>query len=141
MKKIYKGLEIVLIWSIIVIIAIIGFIWETIDVGKFVAFSFITSIILPFILEIILISIFCQYIIIDYSGIKKYIFKRKIIEYKSDDIKEIRIDSGTIYISLERLPYEKKFWDKKKYIHILYSDKAIKELNKYFSEKIVYSNN
>ena len=55
MKKFFVGLPIVFIWSIICLIAIIGFFWEVIDVGKFVPFAFITSIMLPLVLEIVLI--------------------------------------------------------------------------------------
>lgn len=137
MKKFFVGLPIVFIWSIICLIAIIGFFWEVIDVGKFVPFAFITSIMLPLVLEIILIIFLCQYIVIDEEGIKKYIFKKKIVEYKWEDIKEIKIDMGAIYISLDFLKGEKKYWDKKRYIFIMYSDKAISTLKKYKKEWII----
>lgn len=137
MKKIFVGLPIVFIWSIICLIAIIGFFWEVIDVGKFVPFAFITSIMLPLVLEIILIILLCQYIVIDEEGIKKYIFKKKIVEYKWEEIKEIKIDMGAIYISLDFLNGEKKYWDKKRYIFIMYSDKAISTLKKYKKEWII----
>lgn len=137
MKKFFVGLPIVFIWSIICLIAIIGFFWEVIDVGKFVPFAFITSIMLPLVLEIVLIILLCQYIVIDEEGIKKYIFKKKIVEYKWEEIKEIKIDMGTIYISLDFLKGEKKYWDKKRYIFIMYSDKAISTLKKYKKEWII----
>ena len=137
MKKFFVGLPIVFIWSIISLIAIIGFFWEVIDVGKFVPFAFITSIMLPLVLEIILIILLCQYIVIDEEGIKKYIFKKKIVEYKWEEIKEIKIDMGAIYISLDFLKGEKKYWDKKRYIFIMYSDKAIISLKKYKKEWII----
>ncbi|MGM9900337.1 MAG: hypothetical protein ACI32E_07160 [Bacilli bacterium] len=137
MKKFFVGLPIVFIWSIICLIAIIGFFWEVIDGGKFVPFAFITSIMLPLALEIILIILLCQYIVIDEEGIKKYIFKKKIVEYKWEDIKEIKIDMGAIYISLDFLKGEKKYWDKKRYIFIMYSDKAISTLKKYKKEWII----
>lgn len=137
MKKFFVGLPIVIIWSIICLIAIIGFFWEMIDVGKFVPFAFITSIMLPLVLEIILIILLCQYIVIDEEGIKKYIFKKKIVEYKWEEIKEIKIDMGAIYISLDFLNGEKKYWDKKRYIFIMYSDKAISTLKKYKKEWII----
>lgn len=137
MKKFFVGLPIVFIWSIICLIAIIGFFWEVIDVGKFVSFAFITSIMLPLVLEIILIILLCQYIVIDEEGIKKYIFKKKIVEYKWEEIKEIKIDMGAIYISLDFLKGEKKYWDKKRYIFIMYSDKAISTLKKYKKEWII----
>ena len=137
MKKFFVGLPIVFIWSIICLIAIIGFFWEVIDVGKFVPFAFITSIMLPLVLEIILIILLCQYIVIDEEGIKKYIFKKKIVEYKWEDIKEIKIDMGAIYISLDFLKGEKKYWDKKRYIFIMYSDKAISTLKKHKKEWII----
>ena len=137
MKKFFVGLPIVFIWSIICLIAIIGFFWEVIDVGKFVPFTFITSIMLPLVLEIILIILLCQYIVIDEEGIKKYIFKKKIVEYKWQEIKEIKIDMGAIYISLDFLKGEKKYWDKKRYIFIMYSDKAISTLKKYKKEWII----
>ena len=124
-------------WSIICLIAIIGFFWEVIDVGKFVPFAFITSIMLPLVLEIILIILLCQYIVIDEEGIKKYIFKKKIVEYKWEEIKEIKIDMGAIYISLDFLKVEKKYWNKKRYIFIMYSDKAISTLKKYKKEWII----
>ena len=119
MKKFFVGLPIVFIWSIISLIAIIGFFLEVIDVGKFVPFAFITSIMLPLVLEIILIILLCQYIVIDEEGIKKYIFKKKIVEYKWEEIKEIKIDMGALYISLDFLKSEKKYWDKKRYIFII----------------------
>ena len=137
MKKFFVGLPIVFIWSIICLIAIIGFFWEVIDVGEFVPFAFITSIMLPLVLEIILIILLCQYIVIDEEGIKKYIFKKKIVEYKWEEIKEIKIDMGAIYISLDFLNGEKKYWDKKRYIFIMYSDKAISTLKKYKKEWII----
>lgn len=137
MKKFFVGLPIVFIWSIICLIAIIGFFWEVIDVGEFVPFAFITSIMLPLVLEIILIILLCQYIVIDEEGIKKYIFKKKIVEYKWEEIKEIKIDMGAIYISLDFLKGEKKYWDKKRYIFIMYSDKAISTLKKYKKEWII----
>ena len=137
MKKFFVGLPIVFIWSIICLIAIIGFFWEVIDVGKFVPFAFITSIMLPLVLEIILIILLCQYIVIDEEGIKKYIFKKKIVEYKWEDIKEIKTDMGAIYISLDFLKGKKKYWDKKRYIFIMYSDKAISTLKKYKKEWII----
>ena len=137
MKKFFVGLPIVFIWSIICLIAIIGFFWEVIDVGKFVPFAFITSIMLPLVLEIILIILLCQYIVIDEKGIKKYIFKKKIVEYKWEDIKEIKSDMGAIYISLDFLKGEKKYWDKKRYIFIMYSDKAISTLKKFKKEWII----
>lgn len=137
MKKFFVGLPIVFFWSIICLIAIIGFFWEVIDVGKFVPFAFITSIMLPLVLEIVLIILLCQYIVIDEKGIKKYIFKKKIIEYKWEEIKEIKIDMGAIYISLDFLKGEKKYWDKKRYIFIMYSDKAISTLKKYKKEWII----
>lgn len=137
MKKFFVGLPIVFIWSIICLIAIIGFFWEVIDVGKFVPFVFITSIMLPLFLEIILIILLCQYIVIDEEGIKKYIFKKKIVEYKWEDIKEIKIDMGAIYISLDFLKGEKKYWDKKRFIFIMYSDKVISTLKKYKKEWII----
>ena len=137
MKKFFVGLPIVFIWSIICLIAIIGFFWEVIDVGKFVPFAFITSIMLPLVLEIILIILLCQYIVIDEKGIKKYIFKKKIVEYKWEDIKEIKTDIGAIYISLDFLKGEKKYWDKKRYIFIMYSDKAISTLKKFKKEWII----
>ena len=137
MKKFFVGLPIVFIWSIICLIAIIGFFWEVIDVGKFVPFAFITSIMLPLVLEIILIILLCQYIVIDEEGIKKYIFKKKIVEYKWEEIKEIKIDMGAIYISLDFLNGEKKYWDKNRYIFIMYSDKAISTLKKYKKEWII----
>ena len=137
MKKFFVGLPIVFIWSIICLIAIIGFFGEVIDVGKFVPFAFITSIMLPLVLEIILIIFLCQYIVIDEEGIKKYIFKKKIVEYKWEEIKEIKIDMGAIYISLDFLKGEKKYWDKKRYIFIMYSDKAISTLKKYKKEWII----
>lgn len=137
MKKFFVGLPIVFIWSIICLIAIIGFFWEVIDVGKFVPFAFITSIMLPLVLEIILIILLCQYIVIDEEGIKKYIFKKKIVEYKWEEIKEIKIDMGAIYISLDFLKGEKKYWNKKRYIFIMYSDKAISTLKKYKKECII----
>ena len=84
MKKFFVGLPIVFICSIICLIAIIGFVWEVIDVGRFVPFAFITSIMLPLVLEIILIILLCQYIVIDEEGIKKYIFKKKIIESQNN---------------------------------------------------------
>ena len=137
MKKFFVGLPIVFISSIICLIAIIGFFWEVIDVGRFVPFAFITSIMLPLVLEIILIILLCQYIVIDEEGIKKYIFKKKIVEYKWEEIKEIKIDMGAIYISLDFLKGEKKYWDKKRYIFIMYSDKAISTLKKYKKEWII----
>ena len=137
MKKFFVGLPIVFFWSIICLIAIIGFFWEVIDVGKFVPFAFITSIMLPLVLEIILIILLCQYIVIDEEGIKKYIFKKKIVEYKWEEIKEIKIDMGAIYISLDFLNGEKKYWDKNRYIFIMYSDKAISTLKKYKKEWII----
>ena len=137
MKKFFVGLPIVFIWSIICLIAIIGFVWEVIDVGRFVPFAFITSIMLPLVLEIILIILLCQYIVIDEEGIKKYIFKKKIVEYKWEDIKEIKSDMGAIYISLDFLKGEKKYWDKKRYIFIMYSDKAISTLKKFKKEWII----
>ena len=137
MKKFFVGLPIVIIWSIICLITIIGFFWEVIDVGKFVPFAFITSIMLPLVLEIILIILLCQYIVIDEEGIKKYIFQKKIVEYKWEEIKEIKIDMGAIYISLDFLNGEKKYWDKKRYIFIMYSDKAISTLKKYKKEWII----
>ena len=115
----------------------IGFVWEVIDVCRFVPFSFITSIILPLVLEIILIALFCQYIVIDEKGIKKYIFKKKIVEFIWEDIREIKIDMGAIYISLDFLKGEKKCWDKKKYVFIMCSDKAINTLKKYKKEWII----
>ena len=137
MKKFFVALPIVFIWSIICLIAIIGFIWEVIDVGRFVPFAFISSIMIPLVLEIILIIFLCQYIVIDKEGIKKYIFKKKIIEFKWEEIKEIKIDMGTIYISIDFLNIEKKYWDKKKYIFIMYSNKAISTLKKYKKEGII----
>ena len=99
--------------------------------------AFITSIMLPLVLEMILIILLCQYIVIDEEGIKKYIFKKKIVEYKWEEIKEIKIDMGAIYISLDFLNGEKKYWDKKRYIFIMYSDKAISTLKKYKKEWII----
>ena len=137
MKKFFVGLPIVFFGLIICLIAIIGFFWEVIDVGKFVPFAFITSIMLPLVLEIILIILLCQYIVIDEEGIKKYIFKKKIVEYKWEEIKEIKIDMGAIYISSDFLKGEKKYWDKKRYIFIMYSDKAISTLKKHKKEWII----
>lgn len=137
MKKYYVGMPIVIICSIIFLISIMGFVWETIDVSRFVFFAFITSILIPLIIEIILIIIFCQYITIDENGIKKYIFRKIIVEYKWSDIKEIKADQGCVYISLYRLNGNKKVWDKKKYIYVMYSDKVIAKLKECIKEEII----
>ncbi len=68
---------------------------------------------MPLTLEIILIIICCQYIIIDENGIRKFIFKKKLREFKWEDIKEIKVDSAAIYISLDLLKDEKKTGIKK----------------------------
>ena len=135
-KKFYVAMPIVLICAIMTLIAILGFVWEVVDVGAFVPFAFITSVIMPCVLEVILIVLFCQYIRIDNNGIRKYFFQKKIKEFKWKDIKEIRIDQGAIYISLEELVGDKKRWNKKGYIYIMYSDKAIKALKEYMLEGI-----
>lgn len=137
MKKYYVGMPIVIIWSIIFLISIMGFVWEMIDVSRFVFFAFITSILIPLIIEIILIIIFCQYITIDENGIKKYIFRKIIVEYKWSDIKEIKVDQGCVYISLYRLNGNKKAWNKKKYIYVMYSDKVIAKLKECIKEEII----
>ncbi len=137
MKKFFVGLPVVFGMSILPLIGIAGFVWEITDVGGFVLFAFITSIVIPLILEIIVIVICCQYIIIDENGIRKYLFKKKIVEYKWEDIKEIRVYSVYIYISLELLKYEQKEWDRKKLIVIMYSDKAFDALKKHIKEGIV----
>lgn len=137
MKKYYVALPFVMVWSILVLIAIAGFIWETIDVGKFVFFAFLTSILIPVVLEIILILLYCQYIRINESGVRKYLLNRKLTEYKWEDIKEVRVDVGMIYISLEPLIGEKNQWNNKKYIYIMYSDKVRDELKKYILDGII----
>ena len=69
--------------------------------GKIDVFAFVASLALPLFLEIILIIIFCQYITVDCCGVKKYFLKRKLVEFNWENIKEIRIDVGMVYISLE----------------------------------------
>ena len=49
----------------------------------------------------------------DNCGVKKYFLKRKLVEFNWDNIKEIRIDVGMVYISLEELQGQKKHWNKK----------------------------
>lgn len=136
MKKFFVGLPIVITWLIIYLIAIGGFVWEVIDVGYFVPFAFITSILIPSTLEFILVVIFCKHITIDDAGIKKYFSIKKIVEYQWHEIKEIKLDSVWIYFSLEELSGDKNKWDKSKYIYVMYSDKLAKEIMKYKHDNI-----
>ena len=136
-KRFYVSLQIFITFLIILLIGALGFVWESIDVGRFVPFAFITSILIPFILEIIIYIIYCQYIIIDEKGIKKYLFKKNLVEYKWDEICEIRVDIGYVYISLEKLEGEKKNWNKKKYIYVAYSDKLVDTIKKYKNDSII----
>lgn len=131
MRKHFVGLPVVIIFSIIMLIGVVGFIWESLDVGYFVPFAFITSIAIPFILEIILVIIFCQYIIIDNRGIKKYFFGKILKEFTWLEIHEIRAQQGAIYISKEELIGQVKQWNRKKYIYLMYSDSLALDIKKY----------
>lgn len=135
-KKFYTSLPIVIGWAFICILGLAGFIWECIDIGEFVLFSFITSIVVPFGLLLVLIVIFSQYVTIDEHGIEKKFYKKVIKSFKWQEIREIRIDSGAIYISVEELNGEKKEWNKENYFYFMYSDKAINTIKKYISNII-----
>ena len=82
MKKYYVNLPIVFGWGFIVIIGIMGFIWETLDLRTFNVFSLIMSVIIPIVLEIIIILIFAQYCKFDDHSIKKFLFNKIIKELK-----------------------------------------------------------
>ena len=80
MKKYYVNLPIVFGWGFILIIGIMGFIWETLDLRTFNVFSLIMSVIIPIVLEIIIILIFAQYCKFDDHYIKKFLFNKIIKE-------------------------------------------------------------
>ena len=50
MKKYYVNLPIVFGWGFILIIGIMGFIWETLDLRTFNVFSLIMSVIIPIVM-------------------------------------------------------------------------------------------
>lgn len=137
MKKHYVALPFVFAWGALCLIALLGFIWEVVEVGRFVLFAFITSVGIPLTLEIILILYFCQYIVIDEIGVRKYLFNKKIKGYQWGEIKEIKQETAFIYISLEQLKGERKQWNRKKLIFIMYTDKAKDSLKEHMKEGII----
>ena len=135
-KKFYTSLPIVFGWAFICILGLAGFIWECIDIGEFVLFSFITSVGIPFALLFVLIIFFSQYVTIDENAIEKKFYKKVIKSFKWWEIREIRVYLGAIYISTEELQGEKNEWNKENYFYFMYSDKAINFLKKYITSKI-----
>ena len=127
-KKFYVAMPIVLIWAIITLIAILGFVWEIVDVGAFVPFAFITSVIIPCIILIVLIVFFCQYLIFDEKGVSKFLLGKKLISIEWTEIQEIKIVETYIVISKIELIGDSRFWDRKTFCYIMYSDKAVKEI-------------
>ena len=90
-----------------------GFIWECVDRGGFIIFAFITSVLIPLGVEIMLIIIFGSYITIDENSIRKYLFRVLLRKYSWTDIREVRQTGVFIYISLVELTGSLKEWDKK----------------------------
>lgn len=138
MKKHFVGLPLVLVWTFTGLLAGVSlFIWITIDLGQFVPLAFIAFLIIPIILEVILIVLFCQYIIIDDSGIKKYNFLGRLsIMYEWKDIQEVRINAIWIYVSLQKLVGKVKEWNSKKYIYLMCSKSVINSLQQYLPSNV-----
>ena len=137
MKKYYVNLPIVFGWGFILIIGIVGFIWETLDLRTFNVFSLIMSVIIPIVLEIIIILIFAQYCKFDDYSIKKFLFNKIIKELKWENIKEVRSNQGYLYISVEILIGEKKQWNSKNYIALLCTDELMSEVRKHLTDNII----
>lgn len=137
MKKYYVNLPIVFGWGFILIIGIMGFIWETLDLRTFNVFSLIMSVIIPIVLEIIIILIFAQYCKFDDDSIKKFLFNKIIKELKWKNIKEVRSNQGYLYISVEILIGEKKQWNNKNYIVLLCTDELMSEVRKHLTDNII----
>lgn len=137
MKKYYVNLPIVFGWGFILIIGIMGFIWETLDLRTFNVFSLIMSVIIPIVLEIIIILIFAQYCKFDDNSVKKFLFNKMIKELKWKNIKEVRSNQGYLYISVEILIGEKKQWNNKNYIVLLCTDELMSEVRKHLTDNII----
>ena len=137
MKKYYVNLPIVFGWGFILIIGIVGFIWETLDLRTFNVFSLIMSVIIPIVLEIIIILVFAQYCKFDDHSVKKFLFNKMIKELKWKNIKEVRSNQGYLYISVEILIGEKKQWNSKNYIALLCTDELMSEVRKHLTDNII----
>lgn len=128
MKKYFVGMPVFLMYSFIMLFGIAGFIWECLDVKRFVIFAFITSVLIPVIIEIFLCFTMLSYLVIYDDKIEKKLFGKSLITFLWSDIKEIRLDGVVIYISKKKLVRTKKEWDKKQYMFIFYTEKLAKKL-------------
>ena len=137
MKRYYTGLVFIFMWLFIELLAMGGFIWECVDRGGFIIFAFITSVLLPLGVEIMLIIIFGSYITIDENSIRKYLFRVLLRKYSWTDIREVRQTGVYVYISLVELTGSLKEWDKKKYICLLNTDRLWNALKKNAPNSII----
>ena len=103
-----------------------GFFWECLDVGYFVFLSFVSSILFPGSIEIVLFIIMMSYITIDDEKIVKKIGKKIITIFKWEEVREIKLDGGFIYISKKELLGTRKEWNKNEFIFV-YSSDELKE--------------
>lgn len=137
MKRYYKGLIFVIFAVFLLLFSTVGFIWESIDVGEFVVFAFVTSVMIPFCLVIILSLIFGKYVTIDEKGVKFYFVRIKLREYDWINMKEIKLYGYYVYFSLIELKGKPKEWDKKKYIYLLNTERLWRAIKKYAPEHLL----
>lgn len=134
MKKYYVDLFIPLGWLFIVIISILGFIWEMVDTEQFSFISFLVSVIIPLGMETYVVVVFMQYVQFDNEGIKKYLFGKLLYQATWDNIKEIRLEYWLVFISQDYLIGPRSQWRKKTYIYIVHSDHVIEIIKKYMNK-------
>lgn len=141
MKRYYTGLDFILGWLFILLLAIGGFIFECIDRGGFIIFAFITSFLMQFGVEVMLVILFGGYITIDKEHVKRFLFRIQLKKYNWKDIKEIKVVGSYIYISLEKLIGKPREWNKKRYFYVVYSNELWNTLRNNASENIIIDMN